>query len=174
MNAFHDASHYFIARKNVTAQALPDMILSEQGVANVTEEDMDFSGRVFRILASPFQKVCFASAHADAEQAPDLIQTLRKAYPGLTQLVYPKTRGRRGSGDFGRLPAEDRQAFWGFLEVMEIPLERFVLDPAYLVVIDGPDDILGDMIKSGLFDMENVEVLEDLRNPELMEKYIQT
>ena len=174
MTAFHDVSHYFIARKKAAAQGLPDMILSEEGAANVTEEDMDFSGRVFRILASPFQKVCFAGAHAEADQAPDLIRTLRKAYPELTQLVFPKARGRRASGDFGRLPAEDRQVFWGFLAAMDIPLERFILDPAYLVVIDGPDDILGDMIKNGLFDMENVEVLENLRNPELMEKYIET
>ena len=173
MTAFHDVSRYFIVKRKVTAQVLPDMILSEQGVANVTEEDMDFSGRVFRILASPFQKVCFAGAHADADQAPDLIRTLRKAYPELTQLVFPKARGRRAAGDFGKLPAEDRQVFWGFLAAMDIPLERFILDPAYLVVIDGPDDILGDMIKNGLFDIENVEVLENLRNPELMEKYIE-
>lgn len=174
MNALRNVSHYFIARKNAAPQEVPDMILSEQGVANVTEEDLDYSGQVFRILSSPFQKVCFVSAHADAEQAPDLIRTLRKAYPGLTQLVFPKARGWRASGEVGKLPAEERQAFWGFLASMAVPLERFVLDPAYLVVIDGPDDILGDMIKNGLFDMENVEVLEDLLNPELIEKYIET
>ena len=174
MNASYNASHYFIARKNADPQEFPDMILSDQGAAHVTEEDLDYSGKVFRILSSPFQKVCFVSAHADAEQAPDLIQVLRKAYPGLTQLVFPKSRSWRASGNYGRLPAEDRQAFWGFLASMAVPLERFVLDPAYLVVIDGPDDILGDMIKNGLFDMENVEVLEDLRNPELIEKYIGT
>lgn len=173
MTASKNATHYFIVKKAAAAQSTPDIILSDQGTAYVTEDDLDFSGRSFRILASPFQKACFASAHAEPEQAPDIIRALRKAYPGLTQLVFPKARGgRRSGGDAGRLPEEDRQVFWGFLKAMAIPLERFLLDPACLVIIDGPDDLLGDMIKNGLFDIENVETLENLRDPELMEKYV--
>ena len=45
MYASHDPIHYFIVRKNPPAQAVPDLILSEEGAVNVTAEDLDFSGR---------------------------------------------------------------------------------------------------------------------------------
>ena len=48
MYASHDPIHYFIVRKNPPAQAVPDLILSEEGAVNVTAEDLDFSGRTFR------------------------------------------------------------------------------------------------------------------------------
>ena len=58
------------------------------------------------------------------------------------------------------------------LEAMGISPEKFIPDPACLVVIDGPEDILGDMIRNGLFDIDGVETLENLHDPELMEKYV--
>ena len=135
--------------------------------------DLDFSGRTFRLLASPFQKACFAMAHAEPDQVPDVVRALRKAYPGLTQVISPRVRsGRKTVSDYGTLPKEDRQVFQGFLEAMGISPEKFILDPACLVVIDGPEDILGDMIRNGLFDIDGVETLENLHDPELMEKYV--
>ena len=173
MYASHDPIHYFIVRKNPPAQAVPDLILSEEGAVNVTAEDLDFSGRTFRLLASPFQKACFAMAHAEPDQVPDVVRALRKAYPGLTQVISPRVRsGRKTVSDYGTLPKEDRQVFQGFLEAMGISPEKFILDPACLVVIDGPEDILGHMIRNGLFDIDGVETRENLHDPELMEKYV--
>ncbi len=112
-------------------------------------------------------------AHAEPDQVPDVVRALRKAYPGLTQVISPRVRsGRKTVSDYGTLPKEDRQVFQGFLEAMGISPEKFILDPACLVVIDGPEDILGDMIRNGLFDIDGVETLENLHDPELMEKYV--
>ncbi len=165
-------SHYFIVRNQVPAEAAPDLILSGEGVANVTSEDLDFSGRVFRILESPFQKSCYAFGQMEPDQVPDGIRILRKAYPGLTQLVFPKIRsGRKVVSDYGRFDEEHKQTFRHFMTAKGISLESFILDPKYLMVIDGSDDILGDMIKSRLFDLDNVELLENLNDPALIEKY---
>ena len=139
-------SHYFIVRNHVPVESAPDLILSPEGAANITSEDLDFSGRTFRIL--------------------------RKAYPDLTQLIFPKIRsGRKVVSDYGRFDEDYRRAFWGFMNARSITLEAFILDPKYLMVIDGPDDILSDMIQSRLFDLENVSVLENLNDPELIGKY---
>lgn len=165
-------SHYFIVRNHVPVESSPDLILSSEGAANITSEDLDFSGRTFRILSSPFQKSCYAFGQMEPDQVPDGIRILRKAYPDLTQLIFPKIRsGRKVVSDYGRFDEDHRRAFWGFMNARGISLEAFILDPKYLIVIDGPDDILSDMIQSRLFNLENVSVLENLNDPELIEKY---
>ena len=165
-------SHYFIVRNHVPVESAPDLILSPEGAANITSEDLDFSGRTFRILSSPFQKSCYAFGQIERDQVPDGIRILRKAYPELTQLIFPKIRsGRKVVSDYGRFSEDQKRAFRGFMKARGITLEAFILDPKYLMVIDGPDDILSDMIQSRLFDLENVSVLENLNDPELIEKY---
>ena len=165
-------SHYFIVRNHVPVESAPDLILSPEGAANITSEDLDFSGRTFRILSSPFQKSCYAFGQMERDQVPDGIRILRKAYPGLTQLIFPKIRsGRKVVSDYGRFDEDHRRAFRGFMNARGITLEEFILDPKYLMVIDGPDDILSDMIQSRLFDLENVSVLENLNDPDLIEKF---
>ena len=172
MYTSNTCSHYFIVRNQVPVETAPDLILSSEGVVNVTSEDLDFSGRTFRILESPFQKSCYAFGQMEPDQVPDGIRILRKAYPGLTQLIFPKIRsGRKVVSDYGRFDEAHKRAFWSFLKTRNISLEAFILDPKYLMIIDGSDDILGDMIKSRLFDLENVSVLENLNDPALIEKY---
>jgi len=87
-------------------------------------------------------------------------------------LIFPKIRsGRKVVSDYGRFDEDHKRAFRGFMKARGITLEAFILDPKYLMVIDGPDDILSDMIQSRLFDLENVSILENLNDPDLIEKY---
>lgn len=172
MYTANNSSHYFIERKKVPGDREPDLIVSDEGVVNVTDEDIDFSGRTFRILESPFQKSCYACGHLEQDRVPDVIRSLRKAYPDISQVVFPKVRsGRKVISDYGAAPLQNRRAFARFLQIGGISLESFLLDHKYLVIIDGIDDILGDMIRSGLFDMENVSRMENLNDPEFIEKF---
>lgn len=165
-------SHYFIERRGTPEKPVPDLVLTADGVAVVTYEDLDFSGRTFRILASPFQKSCYAFGLVEPEQVPDILRILRKATPGLTQLVFPMARsGRKVVNYYGDFEKENRQAFQGFLAEQGFTLEEFLLDPRLLVIIDGRDDILGELIRNRLFDMENIAMLVDLMDPTLIEKY---
>lgn len=174
MYTSNTCSHYFIERKNVPLEEAPDLVITDEGVVNVTAEDLDFSGRTFRILGSPFQKSCYACGQVGADQVPDVVRILRKAYPTLTQVIFPKKRsGRKVINDYGDFGEDNKRAFRGLMADQEISLEAFILDPRFLVIIDGEDDILGDMIKSRLFDIENVSMLENLTDPALMEKYTQ-
>ena len=172
MYSFNDCSHYFIERKEVPGSEMPDLIVSDEGAVNVTAEDLDFSGRTFRILKSPFEKSCYAAAHLEPDQVPDVIRILRKAYPSMTQVIFPRVRsGRKAVSDYGRVPPESKRAFLRFLEEKGISLERFILDHRFLIIIDGEDDILGDMIKNRLFDMDNVSVMENLNDREFLERF---
>lgn len=172
MYASNPCCHYFIERKQAPPESAPELLLTDEGVANVTEEDLDFSGRTFRILASPFQKSCYACGRLEADRVPDVLRVLRKVYPDLTQLVFPKVRsGRKKVSDFGSVSPAHRLAFQGVLADWGIDLETFLLDGRYLLVIDGPDDLLGDMIKNRLFDIDSVTALVDLNDPALLEKY---
>ena len=112
-------------------------------------------------------------AHAEPDQVPDVVRALRKAYPGLTQVISPRVRsGRKTVSDYGTLPRRTGRSSRASWRPWASPPEKFILDPACLVVIDGPEDILGDMIRNGLFDIDGVETLENLHDPELMEKYV--
>ena len=173
MYTSNGCSHYFIVRREAPDDPSLDLIISDDGIANVTTEDMDFSGRSFRILESPFQKSCYIFALMEADQVPDVIKILRKAYPDISQIVFSKSRGGRKSfHEYGTLAEATKKVFWSLLEAKGISLEQFILDNKYIVIIDGVDDILGDMIKSRLFDIDNIVLMENLNDPQLFEKYL--
>lgn len=130
-------------------------------------EDIEFGRYPFKILCNFYHKVCFAIAsfgETRFAEIEDIVKRYVKPYQVIKcigiQLPYDDEYNNIDEFyKYGYMDHQSSGLLQGVLKKLNISLEEFLIDPKYIVIIDGDEyQIFNDMLSNGLIDTKNTKI----------------
>lgn len=149
-------------RKLTPEEAAESMYITRNG--NVQIYDNDFGRSPFRMLTRPLDKLSYVLAeYSDTDQLQSILDRFIEYIPELKKVEFPwevnwRTDKREvyyGDIDHQSAGMLRRAIFEEKIDPLEI-----VFNTRYVIVVDGDEyDVFGDMIRSGIVNMDKIKAI---------------
>ena len=143
------------ARENYTStEIIDDVYVTSKGVVHLYDDDITFGRSPFDILISPFEKVKYAIASYGEDKVEEITEIFRDIYNEVApQNFYMDKDGYKvnlfdhfdfpkdydGGTFYGDVDHQSAGLLQNFLKKHGITLKEFLMNPKYVVVIDGDE-----------------------------------